>query len=106
MLAQRLGGLGPHEEALASYDEATRLAPAAADVWENRGCALDELGRHEETLAAYDRALALSPQPRSSASRSLSRLDFPGSTSPGSRFSATSRERRITVGSNPCYDAN
>jgi tetratricopeptide (TPR) repeat protein len=54
-----LFGAGRFTEALASFMEATALAPYDPDAWCSRAGALRELGRLEESLEAAERALEL-----------------------------------------------
>jgi tetratricopeptide (TPR) repeat protein len=53
---------GQTAEALASFDEAVRLAPRFADAHCNRGVALQKLSRYVEALAAYDAAVKFAPR--------------------------------------------
>jgi tetratricopeptide (TPR) repeat protein len=54
-----LRALGRLEEALASHDEAARLAPGLAPIHANRAEVLLALGRHAEVVESCDQALAL-----------------------------------------------
>jgi predicted O-linked N-acetylglucosamine transferase (SPINDLY family) len=56
-----LQGLGQHEEALADFDRALALNPAAALALLYRGDLLLELGRAGDALASYDRLIQLAP---------------------------------------------
>ena len=49
---------GP-EEALASFDKAASLRPAAPEAWNYRGNVLKHLKRHDEALSSFNRTLAL-----------------------------------------------
>jgi len=51
-----------HDAALASFDEALRLADNEPDVHCGRGIVLKELGRFEEARAEFDQALAIDPR--------------------------------------------
>ena len=46
-------------EAIKAFDEAIRLNPNYADVWYNKGIALEGLGRTTEAEAAFARAREL-----------------------------------------------
>jgi protein O-GlcNAc transferase len=59
-LAQQ--GLGRHEAALADFDQALALNPAAALALLYKGDLLLELGRAEESLAHYDRLVRIAPR--------------------------------------------
>jgi Flp pilus assembly protein TadD len=48
-------------EALAEYEEATRLQPENPEAWHGKGVALFELRRHEEALQNFDEAIRLKP---------------------------------------------
>ncbi|OCR01287.1 hypothetical protein BCD67_12265 [Oscillatoriales cyanobacterium USR001] len=50
------------EEALADYEQASKLAPDAPLPYLNRGTALEALGLWEEAIASYNRVLELDPQ--------------------------------------------
>jgi tetratricopeptide (TPR) repeat protein len=52
---------GRDQEALALLDEAARLRPDHAGIWNNRGNILRDLKRPEEALKSFDQALALRP---------------------------------------------
>ncbi|HVY59092.1 MAG TPA: tetratricopeptide repeat protein [Xanthobacteraceae bacterium] len=52
---------GRFPEAIASYDEALRLAPADFHAANNRGLALMRLGRLDEALDAFDKAAVIRP---------------------------------------------
>ena len=49
-------------EAIEFYDRLLAMNPGMADVWNNRGYALQDLGKPGEALASYDRALSLRPR--------------------------------------------
>ena len=59
-LAQQ--GLGRHEAALADFDQALALNPAAALALLYKGDLLLELGRAEDGLANYDRLVRIAPR--------------------------------------------
>src|SRR5215471_17712720 len=52
---------GRPAEAIASFEDLTRLQPGAALHWSNLGTVLREAGRGEDSEAAYKRALELAP---------------------------------------------
>lgn len=52
---------GRHQEALADFRCATRLAPGNPSAWNAEGNCLIALGRHEEAVEALDKAIALRP---------------------------------------------
>ena len=60
-MVPRLGNLGRHAEALASFDKAIAINPDDAYTWNFRGVALHGLGRYAEAVGSYDRALAINP---------------------------------------------
>jgi tetratricopeptide (TPR) repeat protein len=49
------------DEALAKYEEATRLQPENPEAWRGKGIALFGLRRHEEALQSFDEAIRLKP---------------------------------------------
>lgn len=49
------------EEAIASFDKALELKLEDADIWCNRGKALQELGQLEEAVTNFDRAIEIKP---------------------------------------------
>ena len=53
---------GNYEEAIKHYDEAIRINPQHAVVYNNRGSAKGVLGKHKEAIADYDEAIRISPQ--------------------------------------------
>lgn len=53
--------LNHYQEALAAYEEALRLDPAAAVAYRKKAAALSNLERHEEAFAATEQALHLDP---------------------------------------------
>jgi tetratricopeptide (TPR) repeat protein len=57
-----LDQLGKHEEALACFDQASRLNPSIPEPWFNKGVALHALKRIPEALECYERALTLNPK--------------------------------------------
>jgi ankyrin repeat protein/Flp pilus assembly protein TadD len=54
--------LGKHNEAIRFLDQSLTLDPENADLWYNKGCALDECGRTSEAIACYDRVIQLDPR--------------------------------------------
>jgi tetratricopeptide (TPR) repeat protein len=50
-----------YENALNSYDEATKINPDYISAWHNRGRPLSRLKRYEEALGSYDKAIAINP---------------------------------------------
>jgi predicted O-linked N-acetylglucosamine transferase (SPINDLY family) len=54
-----LMSLSRHEEALRSYDHATKLDPKCAEGWNNLGKLLHRVNRYEEALVCYSQALEL-----------------------------------------------
>jgi tetratricopeptide (TPR) repeat protein len=54
--------LGRREEAIASYDRASRLKPDLAEAHFHRGNAQSDLGRHEAAIASYESALRITPR--------------------------------------------
>jgi predicted Zn-dependent protease len=57
-----LAEYGKTEEALAGFEELTRLQPDSAFNWIGKGQMLSELKRHEEAAAAFETALKLDPK--------------------------------------------
>ena len=53
---------GKYEEAIEHYDEAIRINPQHAVVYNNRGAAKGVLGKHKEAIVDYDEAIRISPQ--------------------------------------------
>jgi Sulfotransferase domain. len=53
--------LGRHEESLAQYTAAAKLAPHEAEYWFNQAALLRYLGRIDDAEAGFDAALALKP---------------------------------------------
>jgi tetratricopeptide (TPR) repeat protein len=53
--------LGRPEEALVAYEQAIRLDPNHAKIYNNQGNVLHDLGRLEEALMAYEQAIRLDP---------------------------------------------
>jgi tetratricopeptide (TPR) repeat protein len=49
------------DEALAEWEEATRLHPENTEAWRGKAIALFELRRHEEALQSFDEAIRLKP---------------------------------------------
>nr|MDZ8042579.1 tetratricopeptide repeat protein [Nostoc sp. CreGUA01] len=49
------------EQAIASYDQATKIKPDYHQAWYNRGIALFNLGRLEQAIASYDQATKIKP---------------------------------------------
>lgn len=56
-----LDNLGLHREAIQSYDEAIRLSPRDAKVYNNRGTAYRALGQYGPALKDYGQAIHLNP---------------------------------------------
>ncbi len=54
-----LRGVGRHDEAIAQFDQAVRLAPESADARNNQGSMLFARGRLAEARACFERAIAL-----------------------------------------------
>ncbi|CAD5956244.1 putative UDP-N-acetylglucosamine--peptide N-acetylglucosaminyltransferase SPINDLY [Planktothrix tepida] len=50
---------GHLETAIQHYDEALKLKPDLAEVWNNRGVALTRLQRYHEAIVSYERAIQL-----------------------------------------------
>jgi tetratricopeptide (TPR) repeat protein len=48
-----------YNKAIQCYDRALEIEPNNADIWNNKGHALDDLGNHEEAIQCYDKALEL-----------------------------------------------
>ncbi len=48
---------GRLKEAINSYNQALKIYPEMADVWNNRGVVLTRLKMYDEAIASYDRAL-------------------------------------------------
>jgi len=57
-----LDNLGHHREAIQSYEQAIRLSPQNARVYNNRGTAYRALGQYDPALKDYDRAIQLNPR--------------------------------------------
>ena len=57
-----LQGQGRLEEAIAEYDEATRLDPQLAAAYVNRGSAYGDWGQPQRAIEDYDEAIRLNPQ--------------------------------------------
>lgn len=79
-LAVVLGRLGRHEEALAQYAEAARLAPRDAGAQNDLGCALVEAGRLEEAVTVLSAALAVAPDHADALTNLAVALDRAGRT--------------------------
>ncbi|MFZ0511560.1 MAG: tetratricopeptide repeat protein [Candidatus Nitrosopolaris sp.] len=56
-----LGNLGKYEEAVKSFEEATRIKADFALAWYNKGIALGNLGKYEEAIISYDEAISIKP---------------------------------------------
>jgi len=54
-------GLHQYTDAIASYDNATRINPDYTNAWYNRGNALLSLASFKEAVASYDKALSIKP---------------------------------------------
>lgn len=50
---------GDLEAAIASYDQALKIKPDLAEVWNNRGVALTRLQRYHEAIVSYESAIQL-----------------------------------------------
>jgi protein O-GlcNAc transferase len=59
--ANALCELERYDDALASYDVATRLRPGSATAWNDRAGTLNKIKRHAEALENYSKAFALDP---------------------------------------------
>jgi predicted O-linked N-acetylglucosamine transferase (SPINDLY family) len=57
-----LAGQARHDEALAEFRAAVRLAPRSAEALNNLSNALSQAGRHDEALPVLQEVLALDPQ--------------------------------------------
>ena len=53
---------GKNDEAVAAFDQATKLKPTWAKPWNSKGWALYKLGKFEEALASFDKAISLEPK--------------------------------------------
>ena len=53
--------LGNYKEAIKRYDTILELNEGDADVWNNKGAALDDLGQTKEAIKCYNRALEINP---------------------------------------------
>ncbi|MDD2891011.1 MAG: tetratricopeptide repeat protein [bacterium] len=53
---------GKYEIALKAFDEAIKLAPKDAIVWDNKGLMLNKLGKYEEAMQAHNKAIGLDPK--------------------------------------------
>lgn len=53
---------GQNEEALAGFDQLTKLQPDTAVNWIGKGQVLDAMQRYEEAFKAFDRATTLDPK--------------------------------------------
>jgi len=67
--ARRLEATGKHDlatagylEAIAKYDEASKLNPSDPGVWNNWGVALSEQGQFDEAVRMYKKAIAFNPK--------------------------------------------
>ena len=50
---------GRLKEAIHSYNQALKIHPEMADVWNNRGVVLTKMKMYEDAIASYDRALQI-----------------------------------------------
>jgi Flp pilus assembly protein TadD len=50
--------LGKNEEALRAFEEAERISPRPAEIYNGRGIALARLGRYAEAVAAFEQAVS------------------------------------------------
>jgi Flp pilus assembly protein TadD len=50
--------LGKYEEALRAFDEAERISPRPAEIYNGRGIALARLGRYAEAVTAFEQAIS------------------------------------------------
>ena len=51
-----------YTEAIVSYEEAVKIRPDYAEVWNNLGIMLGNLGRHADALATFEKALEIRPE--------------------------------------------
>ncbi len=56
-----LMNLGKYQEALNSYDQATKSTVRNAEIWNNKGLAYAALGRYQDALQSFNKALGLKP---------------------------------------------
>lgn len=54
-------GLGRHKESIADWDQAIKISPMEALLYNNRGGEKFNLGHFEEAIADYDRAIEVDP---------------------------------------------
>ena len=59
--ARHFEELGNYKEAINRYDTILELNEGDADVWNNKGAALDDLGQTKEAINCYNRALEINP---------------------------------------------
>ncbi|MEB3341139.1 tetratricopeptide repeat protein [Okeania sp.] len=52
---------GRPKEAINAYNQALKIYPEMAEIWNNRGVALTRLKMFDEAIASYDRALQIQP---------------------------------------------
>jgi len=53
--------LGIYYEAITSLNKAIGINPKDAEVWNNKGNALNSLGRYGESISSYDKAIKIDP---------------------------------------------
>jgi tetratricopeptide (TPR) repeat protein len=53
--------LGKYQEALNSYDQATKISVKNAELWNNKGLAYAALGKYQDALQSFNKALGLKP---------------------------------------------
>ena len=72
---------GEYKEAIKHYDQAIRINPQLAVIYNNRGVAKGALGKHKEEIVDYDEAIRINPQDarayynRGNAKKALSQYD-------------------------------
>ena len=54
-----LTGIGRYEEAILSFEEATKIKPDYASAWYNKGISLANLGRGEDAKEYFEKAKQL-----------------------------------------------
>ncbi|MGC1244579.1 MAG: tetratricopeptide repeat protein [Spirulinaceae cyanobacterium] len=58
----KLSNLNYQEEALTTFEKATKITPQLFIAWYNRGIILRKLERYAEAIASYDQALKIKPE--------------------------------------------
>jgi tetratricopeptide (TPR) repeat protein len=53
---------GQYDKAIECYDKAIDIEPYNAEVWYNKGCALEEIKKNNEAMRCYDNAMNIEPQ--------------------------------------------